>query len=112
MVACFFKASRRLPIFKEGQRLQGNILRTNLIKSGPLKILSFLRVKLIGALIASAKCLMLFFLRFYFYLFDGGGGAGRRENEQAGGEAEGQGEAGSLLIREPDMGLNPMTLRS
>ena len=29
-----------------------------------------------------------------------------------GGEAEGEGEAGSPLSREPDMGFNPRTLRS
>ena len=35
-----------------------------------------------------------------------------RERAQAGGAAEGEGEAGSLLSREPDVGLNPRTLGS
>ena len=37
---------------------------------------------------------------------------GERESEraQAGGEAHGEGEAGSLLSREPHAGLDPMTL--
>ena len=34
------------------------------------------------------------------------------ERAQAGGEAEGEGEAGSPLCREPDMGLDPRTLGS
>jgi len=34
------------------------------------------------------------------------------ERAQAGGMVEGQGEAGCLLSREPDVGLNPRTLGS
>ena len=39
------------------------------------------------------------------YLFE-------RKKTQAGGGAEGEGEAGSPLGREPDMGLDPRTLGS
>ena len=36
----------------------------------------------------------------------------RRDRAQAGGEAEGEGEADSLLSWEPNMGLNPRAWRS
>jgi len=35
-----------------------------------------------------------------------------RESAQAGGGAEGEGEAGILLSRDPDLGLDPRTLGS
>jgi len=42
------------------------------------------------------------FKKIFIYLFDR-----EREGEQAGGAAEGQGEAGYPLSREPDRGLIP-----
>jgi len=47
-----------------------------------------------------------FFLSDFIYLTQ----RGERERAQAGGEAEG--EAGSLLSKEPDVGLDPRTLGS
>ena len=48
---------------------------------------------------------MVFFLRFYLFERE-------RESRQAGEAAEGEGEAGSPLSREPDVGLDPTTLGS
>ena len=45
--------------------------------------------------------LLLFFKRFYLFI--------ERERAQAWGEVEGEGEADSLLSREPDTGLDPRT---
>ena len=49
------------------------------------------------------------FLKDFIYLFDR---ERERERAQAGGAAETEGEAGSLLSREPDAGLDSRTLRS
>ena len=51
--------------------------------------------------------LFIYFLKDFIYLFD-------RERSQVDGEAgrEREREAGSLLSREPDAGLDPRTLRS
>ena len=50
---------------------------------------------------------IFYFLQDFIYLFD-------RESErtQAGGAAEGEGEAGFPLSKKPDMGLDPRTPRS
>ena len=48
----------------------------------------------------------LFFFKDFIYL------TRERELAQAGVAAEGEGEAGSLLSRELDIGLDPRTLRS
>ena len=45
------------------------------------------------------------FKKYFVYLFD-------TERAQVGGGAEGEGEAGSPLSREPHMGLNPRILGS
>ena len=53
----------------------------------------------------------IFFKKYFIHLFDGERGS---ERAQAGGVAQGEGEAGSPLSRDPDcyMGLYPRTLRS
>ena len=51
----------------------------------------------------------LFFKRFYLFIYMT---ERERAHTQAGREANGQGEAGSLLSREPDAGLDPRTLGS
>ena len=50
-------------------------------------------------------CLFSFFLKDFVYLFE-------RESRGRGREREGEREADSLLSKEPDVGLNPRTLRS
>ena len=48
--------------------------------------------------------LELFFLRFFIYLF-----VRESEHRQTERQAEAEGEAGSLLSKEPDVGLDPRT---
>ena len=51
------------------------------------------------------SCISFYFLKILFiYLTD-------RDHKQAERQAEREGEAGSLLSREPDVGLDPRTLR-
>ena len=50
-----------------------------------------------------------YFLKYFIYLFDR---TRESEHKQREWHAEGEGEAGSLLSREPNVGLNPRTLGS
>ena len=61
----------------------------------------------VGYLLSVCTLLLLLFFKDFIYLFD-------RERSQVGREAgrEREREAGSPLSREPDVGLNPRTLRS
>ena len=49
--------------------------------------------------------ILLLFFKDFIYLFD-------RDHKQAERQTEEVGEEGSLLSREPSVGLDPMTLRS
>jgi len=60
-------------------------------------------------LLTGAYVLFIYFLKRFIYLF---GTEREIEHKQGEQQAEGEGEAGSLLSREPYVGLDPRTLGS